>query len=78
MWKLRVKTTIYFLGLAAGLVLVGWVLKYAVAGSVISVRELCAYAKSKERRIVQLLFSEASVLLYQCEMNEEEVSRSFT
>jgi hypothetical protein len=55
MWKLRVKTSIYIIGLAAGLVLVEWVLKYAVAGSVISVREFCAYAKSKERRIVQLL-----------------------
>jgi len=35
---------------------VGWVLKYAVAGSVISARELCAYVKGEERRIVQLLF----------------------
>jgi hypothetical protein len=56
MWKLRVKTSIYFLGLAAGLGLVGWVLKYAVAGPIISVIELRAYAKSKERRLVQLLF----------------------
>jgi len=56
MWKLRVKSLIYFLGLAAGLVLVGWVLKYAVAGPVVSVREFYTYAKSKERRIVLLLF----------------------
>jgi len=56
MWKLRVKSSIYFLGLAAGLILVGWVLKYAVAGPVVSVREFSTYAKSKERRIVQLLF----------------------
>lgn len=54
MWKLRVKTSIYILGLVAGLVLVEWVLKYAVAGSVISVRELCAYAKSKERCVQRL------------------------
>jgi hypothetical protein len=56
MWKLRVKTSIYFLGLAAGLGLVGWVLKYAVARPIISVIELRAYAKSRERRIIQLLF----------------------
>jgi len=71
MWKLGVKFLIYFLGLSAGLVLVGWVLKYAVAGPVVSVREFCTYAKSKERRIVQLLFQDMDP--YQRAMNDEEL-----
>jgi len=70
-WKLRVKSSIYFLGLSAGLVLVGCVLKYAVAGPVVSVREFCTYAKNKERRIVQLLFQDMH--LYQSAMNDEEL-----
>ena len=55
-WKLRVKYSIYVLGLAAGLVLVEWILKYAVAGPIISVREVYAYTKSKERPIIEFFF----------------------
>jgi hypothetical protein len=44
-WTLRVKSGIYFLGLSVGLVLVGWVLKYAVAEPVVSVRKFCTYAR---------------------------------
>jgi hypothetical protein len=70
-WKLRVKFSIYFLGLSAGLVLVGWILKYAVAGPVVSVREFCTYAKNRERRIVKLLFQDMEP--YQRVMNDEEL-----
>ena len=70
MWKIRVKSSIYFLGLAAGLVLVGWVLKYAVAGPVISVRGLLRLHKTYRETNCSAPFSEASVHLYQPTMNE--------
>jgi hypothetical protein len=56
MWKLRVKTSIYILGLAAGLVLVEWVLKYAVAGSVISVENSALTQRVKRDELFNSLF----------------------